>query len=160
MKNRVWLVVALLGVLELGVGAFLVFHALDMQSWPKTKGVVVVSKMHDFMRKNSDGTRTRIYSAKVHYRYKVKGKSYTGNTIASRGQFSNIQSVPEKILKKYPLHRKIDVFYNPKKPKHSVLVREGFGIILGFMIMGVIVLLVGLWGLYAQEPKKNLLSPS
>ncbi len=122
-------------------------NAKASAEWPAAKGIITVSKVVKSESTTGTGTnkrRTVTYNAKIHFKYPVKGKSYTSNNVTF-GQSTKGAGV---IVSQYPTGKKVNVFYNPQDPKVAVLepgvstssyLFLGFGIL--FSLMGLIFLI-------------------
>lgn len=105
------------------LGAVILFYGLrnverahSSKAWPKTEGVITFATMGRH-RSNSSST----YSGDVSYDYKVGGTTYSSSRI-SFGQFgSSDSSHARSVLNRYPVDRKVEVFYSPADPALSVL---------------------------------------
>jgi Protein of unknown function (DUF3592) len=86
------------------------------KSWPKTKGVVKESKIHE--RTDSDGTT---YQAKAIYAYSVAGKEFESDNIAFCGMLSLAQNVAIRYYSRLIPNSEVDVYYNPSKPSEATL---------------------------------------
>jgi hypothetical protein len=103
-----------------------------------------VVKSENTTGKGTNKRRTVTYHAKIHFKYSVKGKSFTSNNVT----FGQSTKGAGEIVNHYPIGKKIKVFYNPQDPKVAVLepgvsmssyLFLGFGIL--FSLMGLIFLI-------------------
>lgn len=85
--------------------------------WPQVVGAVVRSEI--VIQSDSDGVT---YKPLVEYTYTVRSQTYTGQTIYfGDGSSTSIRSYSEGYVNKYPVSRKVTVFYNPADTNMSVL---------------------------------------
>lgn len=122
-------------------------NAKASAEWPTEKGIINVSEVIKHESTTGTGTkkrRTVTYNAKIHYKYSVKGKSYTSTNVT----FGQSTKGAGEIVNHYPIGKKVNVFYNPEDPKVAVLepgvsmasyLFLGFGIL--FTLMGLIFLI-------------------
>lgn len=95
--------------------------AKTMHTFPSVPGEVIESTL--ITRYSKGGT---FYTANIKYAYTVNGKAYKSAHILP-GRFpENIYQEPTKAwVAAYPVGRQIEVFYDPKRPKTCLVVREG-----------------------------------
>ncbi len=92
--------------------------AQSSTTWPTTVGTITVSKVETST--DDDGTT---YRPLVKFSYQVNGQSWTGDTVFFGGgkiSFSNYRYA-NKIVNKYPVTTRVNVFYNPSKPNIAVI---------------------------------------
>ena len=87
-------------------------------SWPMTQGKIIESKIHS--SRDSDGTT---YKPIVRFTYQVKGQELRGNKVffGGGGISTGNRSYSRRITQKYPLGKRVKVFYDPSEPRQSVL---------------------------------------
>jgi hypothetical protein len=87
--------------------------------WPKVNGIVKVSEVRKSL---SSGRNGESYEFVVEYDYVVKERAYTNNLHAYKITYNFADSRgARELVKKYPLDALVNVFYDPKEPKRSVL---------------------------------------
>ena len=143
------LVFLVLGVIFLIVGLVATKRAKAAQSWPSMPGTVVRSEVVRHEDTDSEGSTSTSYEPVVEYNYSVMGQPFTGKRIAfGANQFNYKKSV--EIAARYPVGARPNVYYNPDKPKDSVLETTASGgklfIILGavFAAGGLVALVINL----------------
>lgn len=115
---------------------------IQSQKWPSVKGQVQkseieksVSSSHSHSgggkRRSSTGSST-CFSLLVEYLYDVNGQKYTSNTITYKGMDGSEKGAL-KLKQKYPAGSDVFVYYNPNKPKQSVL--EPGSDYVGYLLM-------------------------
>ena len=88
------------------------------KSWLKTEGIIAHS---DIQRSRNNDGKT-MYSADIRYEFYVEKELFEGDKISFGSGFSSSSSsLAKKKLKKYPLNKKVDVYYDPEFPGSSVL---------------------------------------
>lgn len=129
MKN----VLTVLVVVALSAGAMYLYGRYDnhmtalskaSMDWPSTEGLITHSELDTRQRKVGT-TRKMDHRVQISYEYVIGDKVFTNDT----AQFNqNKLSVTEKqrLVRKYYKGRQVEVFYNPSKPKESVLVRGSY----------------------------------
>jgi hypothetical protein len=86
--------------------------------WPSTLGSVVASEIKE---KSSDGGFS--YEPVVTYEYQVEGNTLRSSKLKISEVITNgSYSQAEKLIRHFPVGRKVDVIYNPEDPQESVLV--------------------------------------
>ena len=125
MKNVITILVVLLLT---AAGAYLFARydermtevAQDSLSWPSVTGLVTRSELRATSQKRGK-QRTTEHRIDVSFEYIVDDEMYENDVI----QFNQgALSVSDKrlLVSTYPEGRKVEVFYNPRKPDQSVLV--------------------------------------
>lgn len=142
-------------ILSMGTVTFVIgiqefIAAKNSTDWPSVNGIVFRSEVEvtEDRRSRSSGTSTSSYSYQpvVNYQYFVNDTKNTGDTIRY-GLVTN-KHMAEKTVAKYPKKREVVVYYNPDKPKQSVLEPGYSGGLLFMPIMGLIVIGCGLLSVY------------
>lgn len=131
-------------------------NAKNSVNWPTTMGKVTESKVGSH---RSDGSTT--YSADVTYSYTVNDYEIHSDRIWFGDNYSSSsRSVFEKIVRKYPPGKQVKVYYMPEDEFTAVLEPGavtssyiGFGMGLGFMVIGFGLLLVPIGSVFFG--KKN-----
>lgn len=97
-------------------------------AWPCVPGKLLKIGVNTF---GSSPTKVgQDYVANALYEYQVDGKQYTGSTISAWGVVAShnmrfVLSLQSKAVKTLPGGR-VCVYYNPKNPKKSLLIRPGW----------------------------------
>lgn len=90
------------------------------KKWNSVKGKVLSSNIDSIKYVGEDADQ--LYKARVEYQYSVNGESYSSRKIFYGDYLrSNIPWRAKKIIKKYAKDETVTVYYNPEKPKESVL---------------------------------------
>lgn len=130
-------------------GGALLLHVQDKSrntaslSWPTEDGVVVSSEI----KRNVHSERPAPDTALVVYKYSVDGNVYEGDRVRFGDPGRDVESTPDRVVKRYPPDAIVTVFYRPDEPSTSVL-EPGTGhtsrIMLGvgsvFFICGVLMM--------------------
>ena len=103
------------GMAVLGAGVWTLIKSIRTEHWPVTDGVV--QSAHQESHSGDHGTT---YSAEVTYTYQVSGVSYSGHKI-SIGAISSSSQYAQGILDRYPVAKKVSVYYSPADPAEAVL---------------------------------------
>jgi len=114
------LVFLLLGIVFLIVGLVATKRAQTAQSWPSIPGTVSRTDVVKHEDSDSDGLTSVTYEPVVEYSYSVMGQPFTGKRIAFGTNRYNFKKA-EEIVSRYPAGSRVNVFYNPEKPKDAVL---------------------------------------
>lgn len=115
-------------------------NAKASESWPSTPGVIVTSRM-DVDYGNSDDAESK-YIAVISYNYKVNTMDYTADRVFfdSHSYLKKIQA--DKIISRYPVGKKVNVYYNSSKP-HMAVLEPGSAAGAGYaLIFGIVMLLM------------------
>lgn len=116
----VGLFLILLGGVFLIVGLVATKRAKTAQSWPSIPGTVNRTDVVEHEDSDSDGFTSVTYEPVVEYNYAVMGQPFTSKRIAFGTNRYNYKKAQE-IVSKYPAGARVNVFYNPEKPKDAVL---------------------------------------
>lgn len=147
-----WLFIVI-GLAVVGAGFWTLIKSVRTERWPATDGVI--QSAHQEAHSDNDGTT---YSAEVTYTYQVSGASYNGGKI-SIGQMSSSSQYAQQILGRYPVGKKVSVYYSPANPAEAVLetgIHGGtwicFGVGTAFALFGVMFLQMQRAAVKAQMP--------
>jgi len=91
-------------------------------NWPKVEGTITESDMKTRQEMKNNEQRD-MYEALIEFAYKVGEKEYKSRNVefGGGGESSSRSSIKE-VVDRYPMGKKVDVFYNPEKPDEAVLV--------------------------------------
>lgn len=142
MRDKL-LIGAILAVLGVGVLAFTLRVALRgvaTYRWARAEATILESGVD---REQNDGVW---YEARLSYEYEINGQTYVGRDL--RGSPAVVWGWPwfaQRVIARYPVGTRVDVYYSPSDPACAVLER---GVNLGWLA-GVsaiaAVLLAGAW---------------
>lgn len=108
--------------------------------WPTASGTISHSAVVGEYSRNEDGSETLMYSAEIHYRYRVGNRDYQGERVSFGGVSSDSWGCAARsITREYPGGRSVSVRYDPRNPERAVLEP---GISIGLLVANLIV-----WGL-------------
>lgn len=90
--------------------------------WPKTSGVILSSNVSSTIKKEKNKS-VKMYSVNISYKYTVGTESFTSHDLylGSNDSSSSDRSDAYKTIKKYPIGKKVDVFYSPETPDIGIL---------------------------------------
>ena len=116
------------------------FIALKSPSWPYEEGTIIISESDESSRYENGRTRY-FYNAKIKYQYSINGILYTGSRVSICVMGNGSKSWALSYLQKYPVGKKVKVYYCPRFPGISIL-QTGFkknnyvyvSIILSFLL--------------------------
>ena len=139
---------AFLGLIAAGIIAFSVYSlwlAWTPRLWPSTQGKIVSSGV--VVSRSTGKEDSPGYEPSVRYAYTVRGTPYSGKGLALVQDIGLSLGGAERIARKYPAGSIVTVYYDPKKPTSSVLVRgiTALGPIAGLLV-GCLVLVIALVG--------------
>jgi hypothetical protein len=115
------------------------------ENWPSTDGVIVSSKVEVDEGKSAD--QEPRYTAVVMYKYNVKGYEYTADKVSYSTKTSLNKSDANRVVGRYPLGKKVKVYYNPDK-NHIAVLEPGmasasyFPIVFGIMVAFFCILVI------------------
>lgn len=137
--------------LTIFLGIPMVMNALASKGWPSIEdGVITVSEFTTNRDRDDGGTT---YGASVAYDYTVNGTLHTGSNVHFGQYGTSDPSYGRGIVNRYPVGKKVRVYYNPDDPSASVL-EPGAGW-SSFMIAGIgaLLTLIGFIGSFFQFKK-------
>ncbi len=145
------LVIGIIGaVLTIFLGIPMLMSALASQGWPAVEGIITLSEFTAKQDRDDGGVT---YGASVAYDYTVSGTVYDGSNVHF-GQYSTSDpSYGRGIVNRYPVGKRVNVYYDPDDPSTSVL-EPGAGW-SSFMVAGIGLLftLLGFLGSFFQFKK-------
>ena len=143
----------LLGILS-ALGIYLATQATKnmakaaaSENWQATDGQILES---GFTVRGVRRSR-QAATVNVRYNYQVGDSSYVGSTLSFEKQDSFRPASAEKILKPFPSGASCKVYYDPKEPSKSVLIKGGrsgntINLVVGLlMLVGGLVIAVDCW---------------
>jgi len=97
---------------------------MKSNSWNKTKGVIIESKLLNHGRSMMIGKNYERYSALIKYEYKVLDENFESNRIRffPMGTSTSKKAV-EHLTSLYSKGSQIEVFYDPARPDQAILQR-------------------------------------
>ena len=93
-------------------------YVYSTKSWPKVTGEIIRSKVNGKHGSNA----TTHYSLDLQYSYSVGNENFIGSRRRYLDVRGNHRRALDEFVEKHPKGSLIDVYYNPKKPKVSVLI--------------------------------------
>lgn len=98
-------------------------------NWPVTSGKIVHAHLKEVQHTSHDDNKSFFgnssytdYEIVISYDYEVDGRNFTGTRIEVSGPSFSRESEAVKVLSSYKEGEIVNVYYNPKNPKASVLV--------------------------------------
>jgi hypothetical protein len=125
-----------IGFIIFASSIFPIINSLRARDWTMAMGKIIHSEVY---ASKDTGDSTETYRPNIIFEYSVFGEKFTsdrlyyGVKIMSSGSLAN----SKKIVAKYPVNKEVAVYYNPEKPKQSVIepwIHFGMGIIFGISI--------------------------
>ncbi|MEM7115806.1 MAG: DUF3592 domain-containing protein [Chloroflexota bacterium] len=128
--------------------ARIVLLGLKSKSWPNTYGKITQSQIIKAKRSETGSFLTH-YRTVIQYEYIVGDVSYKSQTLSFPDQAWQILNrglrslrVAKTLQTKYPMNQSIEVYYNPKNPRQSVL--EPIIADKNFILLLIIFLVMGM----------------
>src|ERR1700677_1526728 len=129
-----------IGLLVIILIPFGIRKAKKIQSWPSTPGRITASGVVF-----SSG-RIGVWEPKLSYTYTVDGREYTGKVITLVETDTGSVQLAEAKIAPYPVGREVTVFYNPRKPRDSLLQKQwSYGDFVVIGLVGAVFLAVGIF---------------
>ena len=128
-------------------GIYEFIGGMASEDWPATEGAIVRSGVS--VDKGDSKDAEPRYIASVEYDYVVNDYEYTGDRIAFESQSFFEENAAKKIIRKYPVGKKVQVFYDPDKPHNSVLEPGTTSNSFLPIVFGIIIMLFGVMAIVA-----------
>lgn len=117
--------------------------ALYTKTWQYALGTITRSELSEDL----DSEGEKLYKFVIEYSYTLDGTEYKGKTIfIGDGFYTNDKSKVDEYLKKFVVFQRVSVYYNPKKPKMSVLEKGLNKYILRGFFIGILCILIAIIG--------------
>lgn len=135
-----------LGIVFLAVGGYEFRGGVKTKDWPATPGRIIESEIET--RSNSSHARGRTarrdtdYSVSIRYSYEVAGQKFEGQRLQYGNKSHDKHSMAKQEQSLYPAGKEVQVFYDPRNPKSSVLLK-GIGTTWLAMGLGFMALVLG-----------------
>ncbi|WP_162459019.1 DUF3137 domain-containing protein [Desulfosarcina ovata] len=97
--------------------------SLASKSWPTVSGSIIQSEIKKRTSTSGEGTnkkKTVKEYPNVTYQYLIDGKTYKSGKLS----FSSTGNA-KQVVARYPVGKRVPVYYNPEKPKQAVLIPGG-----------------------------------
>ncbi len=142
VEKIVGLMVLLVAIGAIACAGYFYLKDQDARSWPAVEGVITKSGTRIQDSPDNSGAPTTI--ADVRYKFVVAGVEYRNDAI-SLGQYgSSSASHAVQEAHRYPVGRKVMVYYNPDNPYDSVLEHKTpWGFIGIFGGLGAVLIFIG-----------------
>jgi hypothetical protein len=121
-KLLVTLLFSFIGLILSIIGILNYLKAKNSITWPTAVGTILTSDVKKETSSSSNNGTVTTYKPEICYSYKVEGIEYISNRIRPLFNYSSSSSTKAFTLtRKYPVNSQITIYYNPKKPKVSVI---------------------------------------
>jgi hypothetical protein len=97
-------------------------HDLESLQWPAVTGQMLQSEYLLLSWHHGTGVPSHYYYAGVTYWYRIEGTNHLSHQICLWNPDLRHED-PSKFVKDHPVGSSVDVFYEPKHPENSVLIR-------------------------------------
>lgn len=141
------------------------YKQIESKFWQKTNGNIVFS---DFIVQQHSNTGTGsfsitlksplLYAPNVVYQYNLGENKYQNNRVtAGIGLLFHSKSYAEEMLNRYPVGKKVVVYYNPSNPNESVLEKDIVGFDVFMFLMSFIFVIIAISIIFSarKDLKKN-----
>ena len=140
----VGLLVIMIGIGFTIWGAMVVMEARSAANWPTTEGTILISKFDRNFKTSSSGKGKWYYDVKIKYSYTVDGLEYESSRVDFKSANYHYKSevIPSTIARRYPVDKKVKVYYNPENPGKAVLETKitfmtYIGLLIGIFLIGL-----------------------
>lgn len=130
--------VILIGVILLGLVAVYVRRGSQRRKWSGVAGEIVASEIREFPTLDGDLLISTDYFPVIRYVYEVNLVKYESDVVSASEPPLTVgtSEYAESKVNRYPVQKKVTVFYNPDNPREAVL--ENSGASLSGMLLLVI----------------------
>lgn len=120
-KRRAILLVLMLGAILSIVALPQYLHEKKSAQWPRTSGIITISRVQFLDRSGSVWTRRRFegYLGDVQYRYHVGATDYLGSRLSY--ERAHLATAWQNAIRPYPVGKSVTVYYDPRNPASAVL---------------------------------------
>lgn len=142
-RQRYWMLIFLVSGIGLTVkGGYDAYSALRSYFWESTEGRIVSSTVTRLKHPREAAS----YYADIKYEYEVAGETFLGDRVFW-GEYGTGSLDPmQEIVDRYPVGKKVTVYYDPANPKKAVLERGARLASFGLFFIGLLFSVVGLGG--------------
>ena len=136
-----------LGIVFLSLGGYEFWQGSKTQDWPAAQGRIseaeIETRSRSSHRHGRASRRDTDYSVRIRYSYEVAGQKLEGQRLQYGYNSHDELSSAKQEQSLYPSGKDVQVFYDPKNPKSSVLLK-GSGSSWLAMGLGFMALVLGL----------------
>lgn len=116
------LVFAGVGLILLAVGGYQIYRGQQSTQWPTVLGVITISELGKHVDRDTDTRATSTtYRADITYDYVVDDVVYVNGNVYFGSMQSSDPTAARMLLKRYPVEKRVTVYYNPARPQQAVL---------------------------------------
>jgi preprotein translocase subunit SecG len=121
-------------------GVFVYNEDKDSETWPQAPGIIIHSSLGE--EENEKGEIS--YFADIKFQYSVDSVTYTNDRLSYWRILGSDPKIFEPKLLKYPLNKKVIVYYNPENPEQGYLEPGvSFGSFI-YLIFGFLFILISI----------------
>ena len=126
------------------LGIYLIIKSNDTKKWHETTGVVLKSELEKTSTVAGYDGESQSFKAAIEYRYKVDNQEYTSKRVFYGDRISKpIPFKSKSLVRLYSKNSEVIVYFNPLKPKESVLQKGIKFIVIELFILGSFFILLG-----------------
>ena len=134
------------GIVFLALGGYEFWQGSKTKDWPASQGKIIESEIEtrssSSPRHGRTSRRDTDYSVRIRYSYEVAGQKLEGQRLQYGYKSHDERSSAKQEQSRYPSGKEVQVFYDPKNPKSSVLLK-GSGTSWLAMGLGFMALVLG-----------------
>lgn len=139
------LIISTLAILSVYFG-YRISSGKSSLKWSYVTGDVIKSRL----TKDYGGDGADTYNIRIKYSYKVNNKLYTSKKVSYKFLVMTGESEARKLYKSLINDKKVKVFYNPKKPRQSVII-QGYTIGLEIAVIIISLFMICIFSLNLQK---------
>lgn len=133
-----------IGFIVIMFGVYLAIKSNNTKQWHETTGLVLESEVEKTSTAAGYDGESQSFKAAIVYKYKVDDQEYTSKRVFYGDKIGKpLPSKSKSLVKLYSKNSEVIVYYNPLKPKESVLQKGIKFIVIELFILGSIFILLG-----------------
>jgi Protein of unknown function (DUF3592) len=141
MHNIVFILFIVIGICIVSCQLYLLSKAIKSKNWEIANGEIISSDI-ETCKTTSDSNN--IFRPRVKYKYIISGKQHiSGRIFFGDKVLTDFKGYTIKLINKYSVGSKVDVYFNPDDIEESVLERGVSSNSIILLIVGVSIILFG-----------------
>jgi len=139
--NLIFILLIIVGITIVIFQLRLFYKGLQSKDWHTTQGEIISSEVETF---RFDDESNKTYRAGISFKYMISGKEYISSRVFFGDKLQlNLKGKALKLVYKYPVRSRVEVFYNPDNVEESVLEKGISSNIIILLIIGIVMALLG-----------------
>lgn len=98
-------------------------RAMAMRRWVPVEGEIYSSRVVEEIDRTIEARNQRVFRPDVRYSFVVEGTEYAGSARSAAKTRASWRGFAEGVMSRYPVGRKVLVYYDPQNPRDSIVER-------------------------------------